>query len=295
MMEATMGMTREQTLKEKTTAKLEKIFAKMACKDPRKAIHGTAAAAALVIAALPIGIDAWALRLCEIYMLISIYGHYGIKLSKSVAESLMSAAFMQFVGEAVAITALEAADAAAVATGGLGTGPAYVIKLGVATTLIESVGWATVKYLEGNKLAGTLIHIAEGIGVAGDIQRVAGALVGADSTKVPATNTAEATAIEAVPMEATAIGATAMEAPKAAGQVSFCGKSKELIESITKSIKAVENKIDSAQRKLDQIGKFIESDIRFGRDPSRHFIEQKYWLNQLDSLMRERSRLASKL
>ena len=108
----------ENSLKEKTAKRLNKIFKKMACKDPKKAIHTTALSSAMIVAALPIGIDAWALRLCECLMLMSIYSHYNIKLSQSAAESLLTAAFAQAVGEAAAYTALEAADAAAILTGG---------------------------------------------------------------------------------------------------------------------------------------------------------------------------------
>ncbi len=170
------------TLKTKIEKKLQKIFDKMACENPEDAIHGTALTAAGVVALLPIGIDAWALRACEIYMLMSIYSHYGVKLTKSTAESLMTAAFAQAVGEAAAYIALESANAAAYATGGLGAPAAYAIKVGIATTLIEAIGWTTVKHIEGNKLASAAIHIADGIGVASDVSRVVGAIAGTSTT-----------------------------------------------------------------------------------------------------------------
>lgn len=172
-------------VKKKAEDKLQKIFDNMACENPEKAIHGTATAAAGIIALLPIGVDAWALRLSEVLMLISIYSHYGVKLSKSAAESMMSAAFMQAVGEVAAITALEAADAAAISTGGLGALPAYGIKVGIAVSLIETVGWTTVKYLEGNKIAEKAIHIADSIGVAADIARITGVFMKDEEKATP--------------------------------------------------------------------------------------------------------------
>ena len=257
-----MNNTANSKIKIKTEKKLQKIFDKMACENPKNAIHGTAAAAAGIVALLPIGVDAWALRLCEIFMLISIYSHFGIKISKSVAESLMSAAFMQAVGETAAYIALESADTAAIATGGLGAPAAFAIKFGIASGLIEAVGWTTVKYLEGNKLAEIAIHVADGVGVTADIGRVTGTLVSSGSEELSSTSPTQ--------------GKTE--------QISFCG-------NILKDIHALENKIKNQESEIKMIEKWIESDLRFNRDPSSNMIKLKYAKNSLEKLQRELSRL----
>ncbi len=257
-----MGNTSDSKIKVKTEKKLQKIFDKMACENPKNAIHGTAAAAAGIVALLPIGIDAWALRLCEIFMLISIYSHYGIKISKSVAESLMSAAFMQAVGEMAAYAALESADAAAIATAGLGAPAAFGIKFGIASTLIEAVGWATVKYLEGNKIAEIAIHVADGIGAAADIGRVTGTLSSMGSEEL----------------------STASSAPGESAQVSFGG-------NILKDIHALEIKIKNQESEIKMIKDWIESDLRFKRDPTLNMNKLKYATDKLAKLQRELSHL----
>lgn len=205
-------------IKKKTEEKLQKLFDKMACENPKNAIHGTATAAAGIIALLPIGVDAWALRLSEFLMLTSIYSHYGIKLSKSAAESLMSAAFMQAAGEAAALTALAAADAAAISTGGLGALPAYGIKVGIAVTLIETVGWTTIKYLEGNKVAEKAIHIADGIGVAADLARITGVFADSDEKSSHAISEPVVKSEGAISFTGSAAGRTAAEWERKAGE-----------------------------------------------------------------------------
>lgn len=257
-----MDNTSNSKIKVKTEKKLQKIFDNMACENPKHAIHGTAAAAAGIVALLPIGIDAWALRLCEIFMLISIYSHYGIKISKSVAESLMSAAFMQAVGELAAYAALEAADTATIATAGLGAPAAFGIKFGVASTLIEAVGWATVKYLEGNKLAEIAIHAADGIGVAADIGRVTSTLSSIGSEELSTT--------PSVPGHST--------------QISFCG-------DILKDIHELEIKIKNQESEIKMIKDWLDSDLRFNRDPTLNKNRLKTAIERLAKLQRELERL----
>ena len=98
--------------------------------DRRKAVHLAAAAGAGIVAALPIGIDAWALRLCEVIMVVCIASSYGERLTKSSAKGIMLSSFAQLAGEAAAIAALEAAEAAKIASVGTGIGPvaAFAIK-----------------------------------------------------------------------------------------------------------------------------------------------------------------------
>ena len=168
----TAGDGHESAAKAKVRKKLRKVFRKMACKNVKHAIHGTAISAAAIVAILPIGMDAWALRLAEIYMLLSIYSHYGIELSESAAESLLTAAFAQAAGELAAFAALEAADVAAVAT----AGASYLICYGIAAGLIETIGWLTVRKLEGSKAAKAVISSMEAVGAVADVMRVESAI-----------------------------------------------------------------------------------------------------------------------
>lgn len=251
-------------IKKKAEEKIQKIFDKMACSDPKKAIHGTALAAAAVVAYLPIGIDAWALRLCEIYMLISIYSHYGIKVSKSVAESLLSAAFMQAAGETAAYIALESANAALIATGGISAPVIYSIKLGIAAGLIEGVGWTTVKYLEGNKMAEKVIHSVDAIGAMADAQRVVGAVGDIVSRKSSSVMSGDV------------------------NPISFCG------QDILKQIHDLEIKIDNQKSTIKQIERFIENDLRFGRDITNNSRDLKFACRDLEKLLNELECLKAK-
>jgi len=161
---------REVTImKKKIEKKLEKIFQTMACDNPYHAVHTTAAAAAAIVAVCPIGIDAWALRLAEVLMLVSIYGHYNVKVSTSVARTIMTSGFAQVVGEGVALAALEAANAAIILHPAVG----YGIKCGIAVSLIEAVGIATIKSLEGggSPAAEALVNAMCAVGLGGDLNR----------------------------------------------------------------------------------------------------------------------------
>lgn len=55
---------------------------------------------------------------------------------------------LQAVGEVTTYAALEAADTTTIATAGLGALTAFSIEFGITSTLIEAVGWATVKCLK---------------------------------------------------------------------------------------------------------------------------------------------------
>ena len=151
--------------------KMEKIFKAMACDNPYEAVHATAVAAAGIVALLPVGLDAWALRTAEILELASIYSHYGVKISTSMAKTIMTSAFAQTVGEAVALAALEAADGAIILNPAIG----YSIKCGVAVSLIEAIGIATIKSLDGggSAAAEALVNAMCAVGLGGDLNRVA--------------------------------------------------------------------------------------------------------------------------
>lgn len=155
------------------TEKMQNAF--RTTQDRKNAVHLAAAAGAGIVAALPIGIDAWALRLCEVILVICVASSYGEKLTKSAAKGLMLSSFAQLAGETAAITALEAAEAAKVATFGTGIGPiaAFTIKSGIAVGLIESVGWLVISYYEKKDGFGAkACKAAENIGFIADISRL---------------------------------------------------------------------------------------------------------------------------
>ncbi len=112
--------------------------------NPKVAIHVTAVAGAGICAALPIGVDAWALRIAETIMVCCIATLYGEKLTRSAARGILASSLAQFVGEAAALTALEAANAANILTPWV----AYGIKAGVAVSLIEAIGHTAVSHYE---------------------------------------------------------------------------------------------------------------------------------------------------
>lgn len=160
--------------KRKIEEKLEKVFQEMACDDPYAAVHVTAAAAAGIVAICPVGADAYCLRAAEILMLISIYGHYNIKVSKAVARTIMTSSFAEAVGSSVALTALEAANAVVLLHPFVG----YAIKCSVAVSLIEAIGIASIKSLEGggSPAAEELVRAMCAVGFAGDLKRVSGGI-----------------------------------------------------------------------------------------------------------------------
>lgn len=106
----------------------------------KKVVHTTAVAGAATVAWLPIGADAIALRAEEIAAIVVVGKIYGQKMTKAAASGLMASGFAQLVGEKLALTALEASNAA-----GLG---AYLIKSGIAVGLIEAVGMCAIDYFE---------------------------------------------------------------------------------------------------------------------------------------------------
>ena len=149
--------------------------------DRKAAIHLTAVAGAGIVASLPLGIDAWALRLAEVIMVICIAASYGEKLSKSAAKGIMLSSFAQLAGEAAAFTALEAAETAKVATVATGAGPvvAYGIKSGIAVTLIETIGHLVIAYYEkSGSIEAKVCKVVENIGFAADVTRAASVVVG---------------------------------------------------------------------------------------------------------------------
>lgn len=73
-------------------------------------------------------------------MIIAIGKVYGQKLTKAAASGILASGFAQMVGEKIAIGLLEMSNA---------TGPlAFVIKSGVAVSLIEMVGMCAIDFFE---------------------------------------------------------------------------------------------------------------------------------------------------
>lgn len=166
-------------IEKQLTANMQEAFSSTG--DRKAAIHLTAVAGAGIVAALPLGVDAWALRLAEVIMVICIAASYGEKLSKSAAKGIMLSSFAQLAGEAAAITALEAAETAKVTTVATGAGPviAYGIKSGIAVTLIETIGHLVIAYYEkSGSIGAKACGVAEKIGFTADITRAAAVMVG---------------------------------------------------------------------------------------------------------------------
>lgn len=163
----------KDSIEKRITYRMQKAFSTK--KDRKKAIHVAAVAGAGIVALLPIGLDAWALRVAEIIMVICIASSYGEKLTKSAAKGLLLSSFAQLAGETVAIAALEALEAGKVASSATIIGPiaAYGTKAGIAVGLIETVGNLVITYYERpNSLGNTACRTAEFIGGAADISRV---------------------------------------------------------------------------------------------------------------------------
>lgn len=106
----------------------------------KRIIHTTAAAGAVTVAALPIGLDAKALRGEETAAIMLVAKLYGHKITEGAASGLMASGFAKMVGEKLALAALEASNAA-----GLG---AYFLKCSIAVGLIETVGMCAIDYFE---------------------------------------------------------------------------------------------------------------------------------------------------
>lgn len=167
-----MTMSKMKKIENELKMKMQSAFSSTT--DRKKAVHLTATAGAGIVAVLPIGIDAWALRLAEVIMVICIASSYGEKLTKSAAKGIMLSSFAQLAGEAVAISALEAAEASKVATVSTGVGPvlAYAVKTSIAVALIESVGHMVIAYYEKpDSLGAKACQVTETVGLIADVTR----------------------------------------------------------------------------------------------------------------------------
>ena len=226
--------------------------------DRKKAIHFAAVAGAAIVAVLPIGIDAWVLRLAEIIMVICIASSYGEKLTKSAAKGLFLSSFAQLAGESLAFASLEALEITKVASSPTGVGPAaaYAVKTTIAVSLIETVGHMVIAYYEKPDGVGSkLCTSAEGIGAVADVMR----LVMATSDAIDA---------------------------QSDQQLSSSSASKKVAIPFTGSNVDPDllKRIEEAERKVKQYQQYLQSDVIHGYDTSTNSRNLKYWLDVLKSL-----------
>ena len=154
--------------------KLQKAMSFIACENPYNAVKTAAGSAAVIVAALPPVADTWALRMAEVLMVMSIFGHYGVKADEATVKALLLSGFAQAIGRAAAYAALEAADAAILANPALG----YAIKVGIATSLISAVGISVIKMMEGSESAKVVTEIMCEISLGADLIQATDALAG---------------------------------------------------------------------------------------------------------------------
>lgn len=266
----------KRSIEAKLTQKMQEAFSSM--EDRKAAIHLTAASGAAIVAALPIGIDAWALRLAESIMVICIAGSYGEKLTKSAAKGLMLSSFAQLAGEAVAITALEAAEASKLAAAATGVGPvvAYGIKSSVAVGLIETVGHLVISYYEKPQgLGAKACKTTETIGLVADISRIA--------TVVTDLSHAEDTAN-------TDPDVSNFPSENKNNSISFLG-SVYTESDLADAAKKVEN----ARGKVKQYEEYLDADIKFGRDTTRNALNLRFAQEALEEAIRIYDRIKAAL
>ena len=238
--------------------------------NPKQAIHLAAAAGAAVCAVLPVGADVWGLRTCEVVMVLCIASLYGEKLTKAAARGILASSFGQLAGEAVALTALEAANGA----GFLNPALAYAIKSGVAVALIEAIGHAALRHYETRQGTPTLFDAMCAAGGMADIARVE-ETVSAVLSQVPAA---------AASLDAEA----AVEPPF--GTVSFCGTAEETRRQ-QKALQAWKQDVAAAERKVKQYTDFVRTDIVHQRGTSMNEINLKYAVRNLERVQAAKPRL----
>lgn len=109
-------------------------------------IHMWAAGGGATAAVLPVGLDAAALVLQELLMVIQIGSLFGVNIEKTTAQGILTATIASGVGvaaHAIAVTGLEGAN--------LGYPFTIPVKIGIAVGIIELVGRATYAYFESEK------------------------------------------------------------------------------------------------------------------------------------------------
>lgn len=250
-----MSMT--SAIDQKLTTKMQAAFS--STQDRKNAVHLTAAAGAAIVAMLPIGTDVWALRAAETILICCIASSYGEKLTRSAAKGLMLSSFAQLAGEAAAITALEAAEAARIANPFV----VYGIKSGIAVALIESVGKLAISYYEKpDGIGHKLCQGAEAVGLVADVSRVVGCV-----SKKTRNTIAGATADACLPAgtnEAVSGCLAAGEAEAAGSAIAFTGLHEGFSSGHSESYwaqKAAEAKAEGSKASYDHAMKRLKEAI----------------------------------
>ena len=109
-------------------------------------IHMWAAGGGATVAVLPVGLDAAALILQEILMVIQIGSLFGVNIENSTSQGILTATIASSIGvaaHAVAVAGLEGAN--------LGYPFTIPVKIGIAVGIIELVGRASYTYFESEK------------------------------------------------------------------------------------------------------------------------------------------------
>lgn len=261
----------ERKLESKMTEKFNS-----ASGNPKLAIHLSAAAGAVICAILPVGLDVWALRTCEVIMIICIASLYDEKLTKSAARGILVSSFAQLVGEATALTLLTAANTANL----FNPVVAYGIKSSIAVGLIESIGHEALKHYERKhkdpeKQTITAFDAMCAVGGIADAARIVNA-VGETISGMSCNSGLQNTIPDT--FTSSAHGNT--------DQISFCG------DEIQRKIHESELKVENQKRTVKRINEWIARDISLGRDTTLNRSKLKYAINALNQLEKELSRLA---
>ncbi|WP_371121221.1 hypothetical protein [Microcoleus sp.] len=116
------------------------------CKKHSDQIHMWAAAGGATAAVLPVGLDAAALILQEVLMVIQIGSLFGVNIENATAQGILTATIASGIGVAAHATAVAGLEAA-----NLGYPFTIPVKIGIAVGIIELVGRATYTYFESEK------------------------------------------------------------------------------------------------------------------------------------------------
>lgn len=205
-------------------------------------------------------------------MVLCIASLYGEKLTKATARGILASSFGQLAGEAVALTALEAANGAGFRNPAL----AYAIKSGVAVALIEAIGHAALRHYEARQDSPTLFDAMCAAGGMADLARAEEAISAALSQAPAAAPVPE---LEADPAVETTFGA-----------VSFCGTADNARRQ-QKALQEWKRDEAAAKRKVKQYAGFLETDISRGRSTSMNEIGLKYAVRNLERVQAAKPRL----
>lgn len=266
-------MLNETNIERKVEAKMTQKFSSESG-NPKHAIHMAAVAGAGICALCPIGLDVYALRTCEVIMIICIAALYKEKLTKAAARGIFASSFAQLVGENLALASLAAANSANILNPLL----AYGIKSSIAVGLIEAVGHTALNHYKKKYASKTdnKITAFDAICAVGGI---------ADATRIVNAVGMAAEGMDDVDLENTISDSIDSSVHENSSAVSFCGN------NLSKQLHEIDLKIDSKNGTIKMIQNWIKADTEAGRDPSRNLIKLKYAWAELERLEKERQRI----